>query len=130
MCRKHLKHVKDAIVATLDVIKPGNAALLRDALQSSILVDKELGTGGSADHKYLKTLAETDENASSWDTRRQVLSIIADLFPFKRLQRDLPGVTEYQVKIPRKDKNVFGHKLRRSASIKLQSSDVSGAYPA
>lgn len=104
----HVKKAKDVIVAALDVIMPGDAAYLWDALQSSMLVDKELGSAESDDHKYLEALAETYKNASSWDTRRQVLSIMADLVPFKRLQRYLPGVTEYRVKIARQHKSVFG----------------------
>lgn len=106
--KNHVKKAKDIIVAALDVIAPGDAALLWDALQSSMLVDKQLGSGEGSDHKYLDALAETYRNASSWDTRRQVLSIMADLVPFKRLQRYLPGVTEYRVKIAHQHKHVYG----------------------
>ena len=106
--KNHVKRAKDVIVAALDVIMPGDAAYLWDALQSSMLVDKELGSVVGDDHRYLKALAETYKNASSWDTRRQVLSKMADLVPFKRLQRYLPGITEYRVKIARQHKNVFG----------------------
>lgn len=106
--RNNVKKAKDVIVAVLDVITPGDAAQLWDAVQSSMLVDKELVSGESVDRKYLEALAETYKNASSWDTRRQVLSIMADLVPFKRLQRYLPGVTEYRVKVARQHKHVFG----------------------
>ena len=104
----HVKKAKDVIVAALDVITPGDAAHLWDALQSSMLVDKELGYEGSADGKYLEALAETYKNASAWDTRRQVLSIMADLVPIERLQRYLPGITEYRVKTARLHKHVYG----------------------
>ncbi|XP_073238734.1 uncharacterized protein [Porites lutea] len=73
-----------------------------------MLVDKELGYEGSADRKYLEALAETYKNASTWDTRRQVLSIMADLVPIERLQRYLPGITEYRVKTARLHKHVYG----------------------
>ena len=104
----HVKKAKDVIVEALDVITPGDAAHLWDALQSSMLVDKELGYEGSADRKYLEALAETYKNASAWDTRRQVLSIMADLVPIERLQRYLPGITEYRVKTARLHKHVYG----------------------
>ena len=91
--KNHVKRAKDVIAAALDVIMPG--AYLWDALRSSMLVDKELGSVVGDDHRYLEAPAETYKNASSWDTRRQVLSIMADLVPFKRLQRYLPGITEY-----------------------------------
>ena len=106
----HVKKAKDVIVAALDVITPGDAAHLWDALQSSMLVDKELGYEGSADRKYLEALAETYKNASAWDTRRQVLSIMADLVPIERLQRYLPGITEYRVEIARLHKHVYGRR--------------------
>lgn len=106
--RNNVKKATDVIVAVLEVITPGDAAQLWDALQSSMMVDKELESGENADRKYLEALAETYRNASSWDTRRQVLSIMADLVPVKRLQRYLPGITEYRVKIARQHKNVFG----------------------
>ena len=57
-----------------------------------------------ADDKYLNSLAETYQNAASWDTRRQVLSIMADLVPYSLLQRYIPGITEYRVKTARKHK--------------------------
>ena len=44
-------------VAALDVIMPGNAAYLWDALQSSMLVDKELGSAVGDNHRYLEALA-------------------------------------------------------------------------
>ncbi|CAH3108923.1 unnamed protein product [Porites lobata] len=94
----HMKKAKDVIVAALDVITPGDAAHLWDALQSSMLVDKELGYEGSADRKYLEALAETYKNASAWDTRRQVLSIMADLVPIEHLQSYLPGITDATVR--------------------------------
>ena len=106
--RNHVKKAKDVIVAALDVIAPGDAALLWDAVQLSMPVEKELGSEESVDRKYLNALAETYKHASSWDTRRQVLSIMADLVPFKRLQRYLPGVTEYRVKMARQHKHAFG----------------------
>ena len=42
--RNHVKRAKDVIVAALDVIVTGDAALVWDALQLSMPVDKELGS--------------------------------------------------------------------------------------
>ena len=58
-CKSHVKKTKDVIIAALDLIMPGDAAYLWDALQSSMLVDKELGSAEGEDHKYLEALAET-----------------------------------------------------------------------
>lgn len=88
-----------AIVAALEVITPGDAAHLWKAVQSSHSVEAALGMSENpADEKYLKALAETYQHATSWDTRRQVLSIIADLLPFREIQKFIPGLTEYRFK--------------------------------
>ena len=75
---------KDAVVASLEVISPGNPAALWEAMKSSPSVEKALDTENQSrlDKKYLEALAETNQNVSSWDTRRQVLSIMADLTPY------------------------------------------------
>ncbi|KAK3738101.1 hypothetical protein QZH41_013835, partial [Actinostola sp. cb2023] len=106
----HMQRAKDVVVTSLNVITPGDEVLLWEALQSSRLVEKDLGCEESspADEKYLLSLAETYENASTWDTRRQALSVMADLVPFKRLQKYLPGITEYRVKVARQHRLVFG----------------------
>lgn len=88
-----------AIVAALEVITPGDAGHLWKAVQSSHSVETALGMNEKpADETYLKALAETYQHASSWDTRRQVLAIIADLVPFRELQKFIPGLTEYRFK--------------------------------
>ena len=51
--------------------------------------------------KYLEALAETYQNANSWDKRRQVLSIMADLEPYSVIQQFLPGITDYRIKAAR-----------------------------
>lgn len=56
--RSHVKRAKDVIVAALDVIVTGDTALVWDALQLSMLVDKELGSK-ECQYKYLEALTET-----------------------------------------------------------------------
>ena len=94
---------KDAVVASLEVISPGNPAALWEAMKSLQSVEKALGTENQSplDKKYLEALAETYQNASSWDTRRQVLSIMADLTPYSVLQQFIPGITDYRIKVAR-----------------------------
>ena len=97
---KHFRVDKatNVIVSALEVIIPGDAASIWDAIQTSQSVEKALGISQPADRKYLEALAETYQNATSWDTRRQVLGIIADLVPFSQIQKFIPGITEYRFK--------------------------------
>ena len=98
-----ISKAKDAVVASLEVISPQNPASLWEALKSSQSVEKALcaSVQTSADKKYLEALAEAYQNAHSWDTRRQVLSIMADLIPYSVIQQFIPGITEYRIKAAR-----------------------------
>ncbi|XP_078368530.1 uncharacterized protein LOC144652389 [Oculina patagonica] len=107
----YVAKARDAVVAALEVIIPDDAGGLWEELKKSGEVESALGVlsePNSADDKYLKSLAETYQNAASWDTRRQVLSIMADLVPYSLLQRYIPGITEYRVKTARQHAVKYG----------------------
>ena len=99
----HIAKAKAMVVAGLDVIAPGDAGHLWEALRDSGAVEKEFGISQESpeEQKYLNALAETYRNASCWETRRQVLFIMADLVSFRRIQHYIPGLTEYRFKIAR-----------------------------
>lgn len=75
-----------------------NAGHLWQALISSSTTSTLLGIDEvtKADHRYLEALAETYNNASSWDTRRHVLSIMAGLASFSVIASYIPGLTKYR----------------------------------
>ena len=50
----------------------------------------------SSEAAYLKVLAEAYKKASSWDTRRQVLSIMAGVASFMAISEFVPGLTQYR----------------------------------
>lgn len=107
----YVAKARDAVVSAMEVIVPDDAGALWEALKTSGEVENALGVLSGphpADDKYLKSLAETYQNAASWDTRRQVLSIMADLVPYSVLQRYLPGITEYRVKTARQHAVKYG----------------------
>ncbi|XP_078380151.1 uncharacterized protein LOC144663089 [Oculina patagonica] len=104
----HVSKAKSVIVAGLNVIAPGDAGYLWEAVRNSGSVEKELGIGEPEERKYLVALAESYENASSWETRRQILSIMADLTTFKHIQSYIPGLTEYRFKMARQHSLQYG----------------------
>ena len=117
----YVTKARDAVVAALEVIIPDDAGGLWEALKESGEVDSALDVLSEphpADDKYLKSLAEAYQNASSWDTRRQVLSVMADLVPYSLIQRYLPGITEYRVKTARE----HGKKYGRGSAVLLSKS--------
>ena len=106
----HVSKAKSLIVAGLNVIAPGDAGYLWEAVKKSGSVEKELGIGEQQEEqKYLQALTESYRNASSWETRRQILSIMADQTSFKRLQSYIPGLTEYRFKMARQHSLHYGH---------------------
>ena len=99
----YVSKARDAVVSALEVICPNDAGDLWDVLKKSQMVENALNIKqpSLADQKYLEALAETYQNAESWNTRRQVLSIMADLVPYAMLLQYVPGITEYRVKTAR-----------------------------
>ncbi|KAK3730271.1 hypothetical protein QZH41_016443, partial [Actinostola sp. cb2023] len=125
--QRYVTKSKDVVVAALQVICPEDAGLLWQSLQTSKLIEKELDVSDESpsDRKYLCALAETYNNATSWDTKRQVLSVMADLLPFKRIRTYLPGITDYRVHVARQHKLVFGRgvPLPHNRSVRMRVSD-------
>ena len=118
--QRHVLKAKDAVVAALNVIAPGDAGHLWEALKDSNSVEKALLISEEcpADTRHLEALAETYQNASSWDTRKQVLSAMADLVTFKQIQRYIPGLTEYRFKMARMHRLEYG----RGAALPISKS--------
>ena len=63
-------------------------------------------------------MAETYLHATTWNTQRQVLGTFADLVPFSEIQKYIPGINEYRLKIARKHIAEYG----RGAPVAVQRS--------
>ena len=100
---------KESVVAALNVIVPGDAGPLWEALKASQSVEAALSTPKESpeEKKYLEALAETYYNASSC-TRRQILSVMADLTTLEKLQGYIPDLTSFRFKEARKHKIQYG----------------------
>ena len=124
----HVTKASEAVAAVLDVIAPGDAGALWKATKKSKIVDKifEIGELDESEKVCLQALAETYKHATGWDTRRQVLSIMADLAPFFTLQKFIPGITKYRVKIARRHKDLYGRgaPLTEKRSTRMRVSPV------
>ncbi|XP_068689572.1 uncharacterized protein [Montipora foliosa] len=130
----HVSKAKSLIVAGLNVIAPGDASYLWEAVRKSGSVEKELGIGEQhEEQKYLEALTESYRNASSWETRRQILSIMGDQTSFKRLQSYIPGLTEYRFKIARQHSLHYGRGAEiprvRSPRMRVERPPVWSAVP-
>ena len=109
-----------------NLIGPGDAGYLWEAVKNCGSVEKEPDIGErQEDRKYLKVLAESSRDASSWETRRQILSIMGDLTTFKRIQNYIPGLTQYRFKVARQHSLQYGRGtlLPRPRSLRMQVED-------
>ena len=66
-----------------------------DALRRQ-LSDEEDSDQDNMDVTLMEALAECYQAASRWETRRQILSIMADKVRYKRLLKFIPGLTKYR----------------------------------
>ena len=70
------------------------------------------------DEVLIQALAECYRNANNWQTRRQILSIMADKVSYKALHKWIPNLTRYRLSEARKHILVEG----RGVAPSLQSS--------
>ena len=65
---------------------------------------------------YLEALAEAYDNTASWDTRWQILSIMAGVGSFTDISRYIPGLTRYRFTMANLHQRQFG----RGAQVQKQ----------
>lgn len=86
--QRYVRRSSEVISSVLKVVYPDDPGSLWAELQNSSTVSKMLG--GEAEHRpsdrsYLEALAEAYKNAKAWDTRRQVLSLMAGIASYKAI---------------------------------------------
>ena len=67
-----------------------------------------------SEESYLQALVEAYHNASSWDTRRQVLSIMTGVASFKDISQYIPGLTRYRFTMAKLHQLQFGRGAHNS----------------
>lgn len=119
--RKRYTQRSGEIVSTvLRIICPVNAPKIWNALQSSSMVNQQLGAHQPflpSERAYLQAMAEAYSNSSSWDTRRQVLSVMAGVASFGAISEFIPGLTQYRYTMANLHRMQYG----RGAPVPLQS---------
>ena len=104
--RHHVRKARQAISVVLSEVAPEDPGQLWHALsrlqvmQRWFSADTESGTG-STDETLLDALASCYKNAEHWDTRQQILPIIADKASFAKIQERISGLTKYNYMMAR-----------------------------
>ena len=94
--QRYVQRTSEIVAAVLNVISPNNAPDLWKTIQS---LNQQVGLHHASllsETAYLKALVEAYSNATSWDTRRQVLSVMTGVASFRAIPEFIPGLTEYR----------------------------------
>lgn len=107
--RLHERKAKQVVSAVLGEIAPNDPDLLWESMMSS----KQNETGNHTcssglDKELMYTLANCYKNANDWDSRRQILSIMADKVSLATIKQWIPGLTSYRFKVARQHAAVHG----------------------
>lgn len=97
--QRYVQRASEIVSTVIKVISPFNAPHLWNAIQSSSIVNQQLGARQPflpSQRAYLESLAEAYTNSTSWDTRRQVLSVMAGVASFSAISAFIPGLTQYR----------------------------------
>ena len=93
------------IAATLSVVSPGQERELSDSLRKEPLHNNEADCSDDVPHRRyfdaksnpIKVLIEAHNQAQSWQTKRQILSVFASDFSKSELQRMIPSLSKWRI---------------------------------
>ena len=93
--REHTRKAKQALSVVLGEIAPNEEDGLWKALTCSSCRNNGRNDE-SVDESLMKALADCYNNANTWDTRRQILSYMADKATFSKISQYIPGLRRYR----------------------------------
>ena len=100
--RYYIRKAGQGVTAIVHDIAPKDVAPLFQGICSSSAIryilssDDKSADEAPVDETLMEALAECYIAASCWETRRQILSIMADKVPFKQLQQWIPDLTKHR----------------------------------
>jgi len=100
--QRYVTRTSDILSTVIKVISPANAPYLWNEIQSSSFVNQQLSAVQPflpTERAYLESLAKAYEHSTSWDTRRQVLYVMAGVASFNAISTFIPGLTHYRYSI-------------------------------
>ena len=99
--RYYVRKAVQSVTAVMEDIAPKSPAQLFQALCSSKTIQNILSSDDESDEvtvdeTLMEALAECYHAATCWETRRQILSIMADKVSFRKLRRWIPDLSNYR----------------------------------
>ena len=109
--RRHLRKATQVVSAVLHEVAPNRSGPLWYSLVPSLnrqfLKDSD-SEDDDVDDELMDALRECYSDASSWDIRRQILSIMADKVTFRTLKKWIPRLTRYRFSVAKKHRMLHG----------------------
>ena len=101
--RRHLRKARQAVGAVLEEVAPHQSEQLWKTLTTYHSLEHEDSSCSEEDAEVdvdevlMSALADCYNNSSTWQVRRQILSIVADKFTFRTIRRWIPDLTRYRL---------------------------------
>ena len=101
--RRHVRKARQAITAALDEIAPNQLHHLWKAIVSKPLEPQNSSEeDDDVDNVLMEALSECYANANRWDTKRQILSMMADKVSYRTLLKWIPNLSRNRFTVARK----------------------------
>lgn len=110
--KRYIKKSAELVSAVIKTVTPDDASAghLWKRLTTSPDVPHllDIETVSPSEQPYLESLAEAYKNALSWETRRQILSIMSGIASYNKLCEFVPGLTQYRYTMANLHRLQFG----------------------
>ena len=93
----YIRKAKEVVNTTLSILTPGQEELLWECLSK-----QNTYTPSKTENKNMERLLSAYNQAASWHTRRQILSLFVNDFSKLELQKLIPGLTVWRIDEARK----------------------------
>ena len=99
----HTSKAREAVAVMLSVISPGQEKDLWKCIQNdSDLIERDESSSSKGKHfdthtGLIDVLIKAYDQAESWQTKRQILSLFANDFSRRELQTLIPGLTKWRI---------------------------------
>lgn len=110
--RYYSRKAGQSVIAIMEDIAPKCPAQLFQAMCSSQAIQQTFPSDDESevvvDETLMEALADCYHAATSWETRRQILSIMADKVSYKKMRRWIPNLSIYRVTEAKRHCLVYG----------------------
>ena len=106
----YIDKVRDVMQTVISILCPGSVEMVWLEIQKKPIIPNS--TDELISNEFLQVLIESYKQSGNRQTRRQLLSLVADKMKFEELKSLLPSITEYEFTMARSHTLKFGRGMR------------------